>query len=244
MTERMRQGARALGLELSDRQLAQFERYYELLTEWNERINLTAITQKDEVAEKHFLDSLGGAAAVREVLDRGGRRLIDVGTGAGFPGIPLKILFPELELTLLDFLQKRIRFLEEVCRELGLENVTCVHGRAEEAAHLPQYRESFDIAVSRAVAPMSILLEYCAGYLKPGACLLAYKGPSLPGELADARRELTMLGMSCRSTLEVTVPGADWTHYVAIVDKRGKLALQYPRKQSKIKKSTEISRGQ
>ncbi len=236
MKHALQRGARTMGLTLTDRQTEQFCRYYELLVEWNEKMNLTAITEPSEVVTKHFLDSLAGATEVEKVLEKGRCRLIDVGTGAGFPGIPLKIFFPEVELTLLDSLQKRVRFLETVVTELGLTGVQCIHGRAEDAAHQPELREQYEIAVARAVAAMPILLEYCAGYVKPGGLFLAYKGPSLPDELAEAKRELSMLQMCVEKVLEKQVPETDWNHYVAVVKKTGKLALQYPRKQSKIKK--------
>ena len=232
----MRAGAAAMGYTLDERQLQQFERYYELLVEWNEKMNLTAITQKEEVAAKHFLDSLAGAARVKAMASDRPTRLIDVGTGAGFPGIPLKILFPELSLTLLDSLQKRVRFLEAVAEELQLEEVCCIHGRAEELAHRVEYREVYDVTVARAVAPMAALVEYCGGFVRPGGVILAYKGPSLPQELSDAQPELKRLRLQCKQIEEAPIPGTDMRHFIAVVEKTGKWALQYPRKQSKIKK--------
>lgn len=243
MKELLQKGARQMGLELTKIQLEQFECYYRLLVEWNEKMNLTAITEEADVISKHFLDSLAGADIVKDRLLKGKVSLIDVGTGAGFPGIPLKILYPEIKLTLLDSLQKRIRFLESVGQELELTQVAYVHGRAEELAHQGEYREAYDIAVARAVAPMAVLLEYCAGYIQPGGQFLAYKGPSLSEELAAVTTEWKQLRMHCREVREAVIPGTELRHFVAIVDKTGKLALQYPRKQSKIKKPVkEIGR--
>jgi 16S rRNA (guanine527-N7)-methyltransferase len=236
MKQILQSGAKRMGIELTDRQLTQFETYYRLLLEWNQKMNLTAITEENEVVAKHFLDSLAGAPIVREIVQKGGSSLIDVGTGAGFPGIPLKILYPELSLTLLDSLQKRIRFLEAVGEATGLLGVIYIHGRAEDVAHEAKYREQYDMAVARAVAPMSVLLEYCSGFVKPGGCFLAYKGPSLPEEMAAITSEWGAQKMRCRTIREVTIPGTELNHFVAVVDKTGKLALQYPRKQSKIKK--------
>ena len=223
---------RELGLELSGRQLWQFEQYASLLVEWNEKMNLTAITDPEEIARKHFIDSLAGWKQIAKC-----QNLIDVGTGAGFPGIPLKIIFPDMKLTLLDSLQKRIGFLEEVGNQLELTDVEYVHGRAEELAHDPIYREKYDAACARAVAPLNVLLEYCSGYVKEGGVFLAYKGPSLPDELQESKKAQKVLHMNVSDTILADVLGTDYQHYVAVFAKGAPIDKQYPRKQGKIKAS-------
>lgn len=233
MRQILEDGARAMGISLSQRQLDQFERYCSLLAEWNERMNLTAITEPKEVAVKHFLDSLAGGELLKAAE---GANVIDVGTGAGFPGVPLKIAFPEIRLTLLDSLQKRVTFLQEVTEQLGLAGVTCLHGRAEDAAHEGALREQFDVAVSRAVASLPVLLEYCSGYVKKGGIFMAYKGPGLEDELKEAEKAMKILHMKHKTTLRAQLPMGEFDHLVAIFEKNGNLSLKYPRKQSKIKK--------
>ncbi len=233
--ECLRLGAEEMGLMLDREQVRQFTVYCDLLVQWNEKMNLTAITEEREIIGKHFLDSLAGGVA----LLRDGReqvRLIDVGTGAGFPGIPLKILLPGVSLTLLDSLQKRVVFLQEVCRQLGLRDVTCIHGRAEELGHRAEYRENYDVAVSRAVAPLPVLLEYCSGFIRQGGLFLAYKGPSIEEELAISRNAASKLQFSIRETMDMAIPYTEYRHFITIFEKIGSLPLKYPRKQSKIKK--------
>lgn len=233
--------SQAMGLSLSDRQLSQFETYAKLLVEWNEKMNLTGITEPVEIARMHFIDSLIGYEEIQKKIDEAKKkgtepvRLIDVGTGAGFPGIPLKILFPEIHLTLLDSLQKRIGFLKAVGEAIGLEDTEYIHGRAEDTAQDKAYRETYDFAVARAVASLPVLMEYCGGYVKKGGCFMAYKGPTLKEELSQSGKAMKVLKMEKKEVLRAEVLGDDYQHFVAIFTKTAPLGLQYPRKQSKIK---------
>lgn len=232
MKQILNDGAKEMGIDLSERQLEQLELYYELLVKGNERMNLTSITEPEEVARRHFLDSMAGAAVLKK-----GASVIDVGTGAGFPGLVLQIVRDDIQVTLFDALQKRITFLEETVRALGLEDrVRCLHGRAEEDAHKPELREVFDVAVARAVASLPVLLEYCGGFVKVHGLFLAYKGPSLAQELTEAEGAMRRLQLRHKQSLRAKGLGEDYEHIVAVFEKTGKWGLQYPRKQSKIKK--------
>ncbi len=196
---------KAMGLKISPQQAQQFQTYMELLLEWNEKMNLTSITQPEAVVEKHFLDSL-------TLLSWGklkeGARVIDVGTGAGFPGIPLKILRPDVDLTLLDGTLKRLNFLGEVCRALRI-SATRVHKRAEEAGLAKTMRERFDLATARAVAPLPVLAEYCMPLVKMKGCFIAMKGPGVREELEDAQNALDILGSGEPQVLSLTLPGGE-----------------------------------
>lgn len=196
--------AKELGWTVNDRQGEQFQRYWELLVEWNEKMNLTAITQPEDVVEKHFLDSM---TLLSWGKLRQGARVIDVGTGAGFPGIPLKIMRPDIDLTLLDGTQKRLNFLGEVCRQLHISS-TRVHKRAEEAGLDKTMRERFDLAVARAVAPMNILAEYCMPLIKMKGHFIAMKGPGGSEELREADHALEVLGSGEPEVLTFTLPQA------------------------------------
>lgn len=223
----MLQAAADYGLKLSDRQLQQFVRYYELLLEWNEKINLTAITEPKEVAVKHMIDSL---SAYEEKYFPQGASLIDVGTGAGFPGIPLKILRPDLKLTLLDSLNKRLKFLATVVAELGLKDVVCLHARAEEAARQKAYREQFDIATSRAVARLSVLAEYCLPYVKQGGMFLALKGMKYQEETEEGAKGVAILGGKITGKRPVHLPGLDDVRAIVEIKKVKPTPKTYPRK--------------
>lgn len=222
-----RSGLQALGIALSSRQEEQFLQYYELLTQWNSFMNLTAITEFQEVMVKHFLDSL---AIVKAWNPEDGAKVIDVGTGAGFPGIPLKIAFPELEITLLDSLNKRVKFLDTVIETLGLQGIRAVHGRAEELVKQPGEREGYDLAVSRAVANLSTLSEYCLPYVKVGGLFLPYKSGKVEQELAEAEKALKVLGGQWERPVYFTLEGTDMERSLIPVRKGKHTPKQYPRK--------------
>lgn len=221
-----------MGVPLAEEQVSQFMTYLTLLLEWNEKMNLTAITEEREVVLKHFADSLSLAPAIGQ----GTLSVIDVGTGAGFPGLPLKIARPEIRLTLLDSLQKRIGFLEEVTAQLGLENVCCIHSRAEDGGQNPEYREQFDLCVSRAVAALPILLEYCLPFVKVGGYFAALKGPDAEAEAAESHTALEKLGGRLAEIRDVDIPGTDLAHKLVFIEKTAPTPPQYPRKAGKIGK--------
>ena len=217
----------AFGIALSGEQTGQFLRYYELLLEWNGRMNLTAITEYQEVLTKHFVDSLSLVKVCRPAQ---GDTLIDVGTGAGFPGLALKIAFPGLKVTLLDSLNKRIQFLNAVIEELKLTDVEAVHGRAEDHAAPGRGRETFDFCVSRAVAHLSTLSEYCLPFVKKGGQFIAYKSEKGPGEVADAQKAISVLGGRVRESVEFALPDSDIHRNLVVVEKVQKTPAKYPRK--------------
>ncbi len=216
----MKQLMAALRPDLTERQAESFELYYELLTDWNERINLTAITEKEDVAGKHFVDSLAAADLLPE-----GAACIDVGTGAGFPGVPLLILRPDLKMTLLDSLQKRLGFLDELLRRLGL-TAELVHARAEDAGRDPKRRERYDVVLSRAVSPLPVLLELTTPFLKPGGTAIAYKGNAAQ-EIADAARAARLLNVTV-SCLDVASGYGART--LVLAKKTAPTPKAYPRK--------------
>ncbi|SFH91969.1 16S rRNA (guanine527-N7)-methyltransferase [Selenomonas ruminantium] len=225
--EEMKKAASGYGIELSEKQLEQFNRYYELLVEWNKVMNLTAITEPHEVAVKHMIDSL---TAYDASLFTEGATVIDVGTGAGFPGLPLKIFAPGIKLTLMDSLNKRVRFLQTVVDELGLQDVACVHARAEEGARNKAYREQFDIAVSRAVARLPILAEYCLPFVRRGGHFLALKGMQYQEEEQEAVKAIKVMGGSDTQTRPVKLPGLEDVRAVIDITKGMPTPKAYPRK--------------
>ena len=217
----------AFGITLTDEMQRQFDRYFELLVEWNKVMNLTGITDYDEVNEKHFLDSL----AVVRVLDLSGTdRVIDIGTGAGFPGIPLKIVFPHLHVTLLDSLNKRIRFLGHVAEELQLADVELLHGRAEDFAKKKEYRETYDLCVSRAVANLATLSEYCLPYVKENGYFIPYKSGEIEEELDASKKAVSLLGGKIETVEKFTLPGTDIRRSLVKIRKVKKTPGKFPRK--------------
>ena len=215
------------GILLTETQVKQFHQYYELLVETNEHVNLTAITEQHEVYLKHFFDSLTVAQYVTS-LQTTNQTLIDVGTGAGFPALPLKIAFPQLRVTLVDALQKRVRFLNTVVEALGLDHVTIVHGRAEDIGQEQRFREQFDYATARAVARTSVLAEYTLPFVKIGGQLLVMKGANAQQELGDGEKALHTLGRRFKEALDFQLPNGD-KRFIQIIDKVQKTPKKYPR---------------
>lgn len=233
----LRSDAFTFGVKLSDEQLIQFYRYYEMLIDWNEKINLTSITDFDEVLKKHFLDSL----SIGRILNQeSSLSIIDIGTGAGFPGIPIKIAFPNTKITLMDSLNKRIHFLDEVITELKVDGIETIHGRAEDFAKEGLLREKFDICVSRAVANLSSLCELCLPYVKVGGKFVSYKSEKVMEELITSKNAISILGggnvycdtFTLPDTLifEKSVSETSVSRTLVIIEKEKATPLKYPRK--------------
>lgn len=225
--EQLKKKAKQLGIELSDEQCKQFELYYEHLVEKNKVMNLTGITEKDEVIDKHFIDSL--LLAKHKDLT-GELTVLDLGTGAGFPGIPLKIAFPNLKITLLDSLNKRIKFLDEVIEMLDLKGIETIHGRAEDFAKKGKLRDHFDLCVSRAVANLSSLSEYCIPYVKKGGYFIPYKSGNIEEELEQATKAVHTLGGSMEGVEKFQIPGTDISRTFVFIKKTKETPNKYPRK--------------
>ncbi len=228
-------GLRELNIELSETQLEQFNRYYEMLIEKNKVMNLTAITEYEDVVVKHFLDSLSLVRSdkIRALLSKG-CDLIDIGTGAGFPGIPLKIAFPSLKLTLMDALNKRITFLNEVILSLGLSDIDAIHARGEEVARKEQFREGFDLCVSRAVAKLNSLSELCLPFVKVGGFFVSYKSGNIDEELEEGKNAIYKLGKCSTEVEKFTVPLSDYERSLIVMEKKCNTPTQYPRAGGKI----------
>ena len=214
-------------INLTDQQKAQFERYFELLVEWNQKINLTAITEKEEVYLKHFYDSI--APILQGLIKNQEIKLLDIGAGAGFPSLPMKILYPQLDVTIIDSLNKRINFLQLLAEELDLEGVHFYHGRAEDFAQDKHFRAQFDIVTARAVARMQVLSELTIPYLKVGGKLLALKASNAPEELTEAKNALNLLFSKVEDNISYTLPNGD-PRYITIVEKKKETPNKYPRK--------------
>ena len=216
-----------IGITLNERQKQQFDKYYEMLVEWNKVMNLTGITEYDEVNLKHFTDSLT-IARTQEMQKV--QSVIDIGTGAGFPGIPLKIAFSHLKVVLLDSLNKRIKFLDAVIEELGLENISTIHGRAGDFAKKKEYREQFDLCVSRAVANLSTLSEYCLPFVAVNGSFVSYKSGDSEEEIQQAKHAISLLGGKVKNVDKFQLPGTDMGRALVEIKKTKQTPGKYPRK--------------
>lgn len=225
--EKFQHGLEQLKITYSEEQIEQFLIFYEMLVEKNKVMNLTAITEFDDVVEKHFLDSL----SLCHYIDLNqSMYVLDLGTGAGFPGIPLKIMFPKLKLVLMDSLNKRVIFLQEVIEKLNLSDISAVHGRAEEMARNQKYREQFDLCVSRAVANLSSLSEYCIPFVKPGGKFMAYKSGEIEEEVKQAEKSVSVLGGKIEKLEKFTLVGTEVSRSFVRIEKKKRTPKIYPRK--------------
>ena len=216
-----------LGIVLTETQKQQFDKFYELLVEWNKVMNLTGITEYEEVNEKHFVDSL---SIVKAIDLNKVSSVIDVGTGAGFPGIPLKIVFPQLKVVLLDSLNKRINFLNTVIDKLELQDISTIHGRAEDFAKKLEYREQFDLCVSRAVANLATLSEYCIPYVKKDGMFVPYKSGEIDEELDQSKKAIHILGGKTQNVVKFQLPGTEIGRSFVVIKKLQNTVKKYPRK--------------
>ncbi|MEG0013132.1 MAG: 16S rRNA (guanine(527)-N(7))-methyltransferase RsmG [Cellulosilyticaceae bacterium] len=227
-------GAKELGIDLTQKQIEQLMQYKKLLVEWNEKMNLTAITEDIEVITKHFLDCL----TVNNAMDMSQvKTLVDIGTGAGFPGLVIKIVYPHIHVTLVDSLKKRLVFLETVISELGLEKVECIHGRAEDLGKNKDFREKFEVCASRAVANLAVLSEYTLPFVKVNGYLIALKGQKLEEELEQGKKAIQILGGVLEEVVDARVPFTDLNHRIAKIKKVKDTPKQYPRKAGEPTKS-------
>lgn len=231
--ELLKLGLESFKIDVDEKMLVDFEEYRLLLEEYNKVMNLTGITEQRDAYIKHFLDSV---AIFKNGYIEDGISVIDVGTGAGFPGIPFKIANKNISLTLLDSLNKRINFLKEVGKKLNLEDVEYIHSRAEEASKKDEYREKYDIATARAVASLPILLEYCTPYVKVGGFFICLKGPSVKEEIVDSRKAMDILGVRLVEKIDVELPDEDLHHNILVFKKERNTPKQYPRRSNQISK--------
>ncbi len=228
--KKLESGAEKLGIELSPKQLEQFQVYYQELIDWNQRLNLTRITGYEEVQTKHFLDSLTVVLALPQKIGRVGFRVIDVGTGAGIPGIPLKILIPDIKLVLLDATAKKATFLHHIRDKLGLDNVEIVVGRAEEVAQEAKYRDNFDLVLSRAVAPLPTLVELTLPFCALGGSFIAQKKGDIAPEISQAAKAISLLGGNLREVRKIELAEFTDERWLIIIDKVSPTPQKYPRR--------------
>lgn len=230
----LRQGIEDFGIEASDKMLADFQKYKEILVEWNQKMNLTGIEDEKEVFIKHFLDSI---SAVSKGYIKNGMSLIDVGTGAGFPGMPLRISLPDLKVTLLDSLNKRINFLQEVANQIDIDDIEFIHGRAEDFGKDENYRECFDIATARAVAGLPALMEFCVPFVKVGGHFVCLKGPNANLELEESKKAMEVLGIEYIEKIDIKLPEIDLDHNILVFKKVKNTPSKYSRKAGKVTKN-------
>ncbi len=226
-------GIRDLTLNIDNEKIEKFKIFSSLLIEWNKKMNLTAVTDPAEISVKHFLDSIAPLSVIEIKKDS---KIIDVGTGAGFPGIPLKIVREDLDFTFMDSLNKRINFLKEVSDKVGFDKVEFIHSRAEDAGKNKNYREKYDYAVSRAVANLKVLCEYCIPFVKVGGYFIAFKQFEVNDEIEDARAMIGTLGGKIENIKEITIPQSDIKRKIIIIEKVKDTPIQFPRQPNKIKK--------
>lgn len=225
--DQLRMALEQLKIVTSTEMLKTFQTYMEGILEWNEKINLTAITDKDEFVRKHYIDSL--LCCEFDEMQRADK-IIDVGTGAGFPGVPLAIVFPEKQFVLMDSLKKRLNVIDELCKELGINNIKTLHGRAEDLSRDRKHREGYDLCVARAVANISVLAEYTLPFIKVGGNLLAYKGSDFKRELDEGQKAINLMGGKLAGERAVAIENLGLNHRIIIINKIKKTPAQYPRK--------------
>ena len=230
----LKTGIEAFNIEATDDKLLKLKKYREILVEWNKVMNLTGIEEEREVFIKHFLDSI---SAVTHGYINNETSLIDVGTGAGFPGMPLKICLDGMKLTLLDSLNKRINFLQEVATELDLNEIEFIHGRAEDFGKDEKYREQFDVATARAVAGLPILMEFCVPFVKVGGHFICLKGPNANLELEESKKAMEALGIEFVEKIDIQLPDSELNHNILVFKKIHNTPLKYPRKAGKPSKN-------
>jgi len=231
------QAAQEYGILLNDEQMISFTRYFDILVEWNQRVNLTAITSPQDVAVKHMIDSL---SCYDDAIFKNGAKVIDVGTGAGFPGLPLKIFRPDLKLTLFDSLNKRILFLQAVAEDLGINDIEFIHSRAEDGGKNKQLRECYDIVVSRAVARLTVLCEWCLPFVAIGGFFIALKGQQYSLEINEAQGAIKLLGGEITTVRNIKLPGIDDIRAVIYIKKIKKTPLAFPRRPGVAEKQCAI----
>ncbi|MFV0518108.1 MAG: 16S rRNA (guanine(527)-N(7))-methyltransferase RsmG [Aminipila sp.] len=216
-----------LEISYDHKMIEQFEKYMELILQWNEKVNLTAITDREEFIKKHYIDSIlcYHFNEVNKAV-----KIIDVGTGGGFPGIPLAIIFPEKKFVLMDSLKKRLNIIDDLTEKLGISNVTTLHGRAEDLGKSKEHREQYDLCISRAVANLATLSEYCLPFIKRGGNFLAYKGIKAEEEIKEANKAIFLLGGKIDREEKVSLPGYDLEHTIIVIDKVQNTSIKYPRK--------------
>lgn len=230
----LRQGIKDFGIEVNDQMISDLKTYREILVDWNQKMNLTGIEEEKEVFIKHFLDSI---SAVSNGYIKDGISLIDVGTGAGFPGLPLKICLQNIKLTLLDSLNKRINFLQEVSNTVNLKDVEFIHGRAEDFGKNSDYREQYDVATARAVAGLPILMEFCVPFVKVGGYFVCLKGPNANLELEESKMAMDILGLEFFEKIDIELPNEELKHNILVFKKIKNTPEKYPRKAGKPAKS-------